>query len=241
MARAELTVLDHLSELRQRLIKVLLGFVLTFGLGLYWSPRLYGFLTSNLSQKLLVLGPNDILWIYVRLATILSISLLFPLLTYQVWAYVRPALTKQEAAALVWYLPASFVCFVAGLAFGFYLVTPALLKVLLSLGEDQFTTQLTAQNYLAFVQHTTLPLGLIFEWPVVISFLTQLGLISPSYLQNHRRYAYFGLICLAVILTPADLFSDLVMSLPLILVYEVGIMVSRMIEGKRRKKYGNTA
>lgn len=234
MSKQDLSLLDHLTELRQRLIRVLIGWVLTFALALYWASDLYLFLTRPLKQRLLVLGPSDILWIYVQLAGMMSLSLLLPLVTYQVWAYVRPALTKREARAVIWYIPAVFLCFVAGLAFGFYLVTPALLKVLLSLGEDLFITQMTAQNYLAFVQHTTLPLAVLFEWPVVVGFLTQVGLISVDFLERNRRYAYFILICLAVTLTPADLVSDVVMSLPLMLVYEFGLVIGKVIEGRRR-------
>lgn len=235
MAAEEQTILEHLTELRRRLIGVLLAFVLTFLVSLYYSPALYRFLTSNLQQKLLVLGPNDILWIYLRLASLLSLTSLIPYLTYQTWAYVRPALTLKEARALLAYIPASLACFLAGLAFGFYLVTPALLKVLLSLGEGLFLTQLTAQNYIAFVLHTTVPLAVLFEFPVLVAFLSQIGLVRVAFLVKYRRYAYFMMICLAVMLTPADLVSDLVMSLPLILIYEVGVLISHVIEKKRGK------
>lgn len=233
MVAKEERLLDHLVEFRRRLIAVLVVFGVTFLVSLYFSPAFYQFLTSNLEQKLLVLGPNDILWIYVSLASLASFSLILPFTCYQIWAYIKPALKPQEAKALLTYIPAVFICFVAGLAFGFYLIVPALFQVLMSLGEGLFITQVTAQNYLAFVLHTCLPLAILFEFPVVMAFLTGLGLISASYLQKHRRYAYFGLICLAVVLTPADLVSDLVLSLPLILIYEVGIVVSRMIEKKR--------
>lgn len=232
MTAREERVLDHLVEFRKRLIAVLLVFGLVFLVSLYFSPTFYQFLTSNLEQKLLVLGPNDILWIYVSLASLASFSLILPFICYQIWAYIKPALKAEEARTLLTYIPAVFLCFVAGLAFGFYLIVPALFGVLMSLGEGLFLTQITAQNYLAFVFHTCLPLAILFEFPVVVAFLTKLGLVNTSYLKKNRRYAYFGLICLAVVLTPADLISDLVLSLPLILIYEVGIVVSRTIEKK---------
>ncbi|MGT2895489.1 twin-arginine translocase subunit TatC [Streptococcus entericus] len=233
MITKEASILEHLTELRKRLIIVLLSFVGFFILSLYWSPELYRFVTSPLKQKLLVLGPNDILWIYVRLASLMSFSLVLPVITYQIWAYVRPGLTSREARGILTYIPAVFVCFVAGLAFGFYLVMPALFQVLLSLGDGLFITQITAQNYLSFVWHTTLPLAVLFEFPVVIAFLTHLGLVNSRLLKTYRRQAYFVMICLAVIMTPADVISDLVMSLPLLLIYEIGIIVSRRVEKKR--------
>lgn len=235
MTAKEDSILEHLTELRQRLIVTLLVFVGLFLLGLYWSSDLYRFVTSPLSQKLLVLGPNDILWIYVKLASLTSFSLLLPFITYQVWAYLRPALKPAEARYLLTYIPAIFCCFVGGLAFGFYLVTPSLFRVLLSLGDDLFITQITAQNYLTFVWHTTLPLAVLFEFPVVVAFLTNIGLVSTRWLKTYRRHAYFTMICLAVMLTPADLISDIILSLPLLLIYEIGIIVSSYIEKKREQ------
>ena len=128
-----------------------------------------------------------------------------------------------------------------GLAFGFYFVTPAILQVLLGLGENLFETQLTAQNYLTFVFQTTLPLAFIFELPVIIAFFTSIGLIGPGLLITYRRHAYFILLVLAVILTPADFISDLAMTVPLILLYEVSIAISKWIFKRKRKgeKDGN--
>ena len=113
--------------------------------------------------------------------------------------------------------------------------------MLLGLGEGLFETQLTAQNYLAFVFQTTLPLGFIFELPVIIAFLTSIGLIGPGLLVTYRRYAYFILLVLAVILTPADFISDLAMTVPLISLYELSIAISKRIIKKKMKgeKNGN--
>ena len=103
------------------------------------------------------------------------------------------------------------------------------------MGEGLFETQLTAQNYLSFVFQTTLPLALIFELPVIIAFLTSIGLIGPELLIAYRRYAYFILLVLAVILTPADFVSDLAMTAPLILLYELSIAISKHIMKRKQK------
>ena len=165
----------------------------------------------------------------------MAFSLTLPFTVYQVWSFVRPALKSEEAGAVFAYIPATFLCFILGLAFGFYFITPALLQVLLGLGENLFETQLTAQNYLAFVFQTTVPLAFIFELPVIIGFLTSIGFIEPSLLITYRRYAYFILLVLAVILTPADFVSDLAMTVPLILLYEISIALSKRIEKRKMK------
>ena len=241
MDQKELTIIEHLVEFRKRLLAVVVCFFLVFCVSLLFADQVYQFITQGFSQKLIVLGPNDILWIYLRLASLMAFSLTLPFTVYQVWSFVRPALKSEETGAIFAYIPATFLCFILGLTFGFYFITPALLQVLLGLGENLFETQLTAQNYLAFVFQTTVPLAFIFELPVIIAFLTSIGLIGPSLLIAYRRYAYFILLVLAVILTPADFISDLAMTVPLILLYEVSIAISKWIIKRKRKgeKNGN--
>lgn len=240
--KQELTIVEHLTEFRLRFIWTLSFFFISFLVSLYFSSSIYQFLTQGFSQKLLVLGPNDILWIYINLASLLAFTLTLPFLTYQVWAFVVPALEKAEARSIFWYIPAVFLCFVAGLLFGFYLVTPALLQVLLSFGEGLFDTKLTAQNYLTFLLHTCLPMAVVFEIPVLVAFLTSIGILRPQFLIQYRRHAYFGLLVLAVVITPADFTSDLAMTVPLLFIYEVSVAISKWLyhrKEKRRNGYGN--
>ena len=183
----------------------------------------------------MVLGPDDILGIYLMLAGICAFSVTLPFASYQIWAFIRPALEEREAKTVLSYVPATFILFITGLSFGFFFVTPALLNVLLSFGDNLFNIQLTANNYLTFVLHTSLPLGVIFELPVIVAFLTSLHILTPQYLIKNRRYGYFALLVLAVVVTPADFISDLTMTAPLILLYEASIIVCKYIYRKRRK------
>ena len=122
-----------------------------------------------------------------------------------------------------------------GLAFGFYLVAPALLQVLLNWSQELFETRLTVGNYLDFIFGVTLPLGFLFEMPVLVAFLTHIGLLSPKWLSAYRRYAYFVLLVLAVVLTPADFVSDLAMLVPLVGLYEMSILISHWILYRKRR------
>lgn len=241
MDTKELTIIEHLVEFRKRFIAVIACFSIVFCGALLFADQLYYYLTQSFNQKLIVLGPNDILWIYFRLVSLMSFTITLPFTVYQIWSFIKPGLKIEEARAIFAYIPASFFCFLLGLAFGFYFVTPALLQVLLGLGEGLFETQLTAQNYLDFVFQTTIPLAFIFELPVIIAFLTSIGLIGPGLLVTYRRYAYFILLVLAVILTPADFISDLAMTVPLISLYELSIAISKSIVKKKMKgeKNGN--
>ena len=230
----EQTLIEHLSEFRKRLIVTIIFFIITFLISLVFCSSIYKLLTTSFNQKLVVLGPNDILSIYLMLAGICAFSLTLPFASYQIWAFVRPALEEREAKVVLSYVPATFILFIAGLCFGFFFITPALLNVLLSFGDDLFNIQLTANSYLTFIIHTSLPLGIIFELPVIVAFLTSLHILTPQYLIKNRRYGYFILLVLAVVLTPADFISDLTMAAPLILLYEVSILVCKYIYKKRR-------
>ena len=209
MDTKELTIVEHLVEFRKRFIAVIACFSIVFCGALFFADQLYYYLTQSFNQKLIVLGPNDILWIYFRLASLMSFTITLPFTIYQIWSFIKPGLKIEEARAIFAYIPASFICFLLGLAFGFYFVTPALLQVL--------------------------------ELPVIIAFLTSIGLIGPRLLVTYRRYAYFILLVLAVILTPADFISDLAMTIPLISLYELSIVISKRIIKKKMKgeKNGN--
>ena len=128
MDQRELTIIEHLVEFRKRLLAVVVCFFLVFCVSLLFADQVYQFITQGFSQKLIVLGPNDILWIYLRLASLMAFSLTLPFTVYQVWSFVRPALKTEEEGAIFAYIPATFLCFILGLAFGFYFVTPALLN-----------------------------------------------------------------------------------------------------------------
>lgn len=234
--RKEQTTVEHLTELRKRLIMIIIFFVGCFLLSLLWAENIYKLLTISFDKKLIVLGPNDILWIYISLASISSFSLTLPYASYHIWAFISPALEKKEARMLINYIPAIFVCFILGLLFGFFIVSPAILNVLLSIGDGLFETQLTAHNYLTFVINTTVPIAILFEFPVIVAFLTSLSIITPKFLMKNRKYAYFILIVIAVVITPADFVSDLVMSIPLILIFEISVFISKYIYKKRGEK-----
>ena len=146
MDRKELTIVEHLVEFRKRLLAVVICFFLVFCVSLLFADQIYQYVTQSFQQKLIVLGPNDILWIYIRLASLMAFTITLPYTVYHIWSFIKPGLKKEEARAVFAYIPASFLCFLVGLAFGFYFVTPALLQVLLGLGEGLFETQLISRN-----------------------------------------------------------------------------------------------
>ena len=235
MSKEKQSPIDHLTELRRRVFFSVLMFVLTFALSLWWVGPIYQYVTAQFRQPLLILGPNDILEIYFGLAGLSALTLSLPFVLYQIWAFVRPALRAEEARWVLLYLPAALLCFLLGLAFGYWILSPALLEVLLGWSRDSFEIQFTAKNYLSYLMNTTLPMAVLFELPVLVAFLTEIGLLTEKFLVKYRRYAYFILLAIAVVFTPADFISDLTMALPLIVLYEISIWLSWRI-GKRKER-----
>lgn len=232
----ELNLLDHLEELRKRIIVTALAFVVFFIAGFIYVDEIYKWFVRDLDVKLMVLGPSDIMWIYFMLATVVALAGTIPVIALQIWLFVRPALRPYERKITVSYIPALFLLFVIGLAFGYFIIFPMVLNFLVSLGADMFVTNFTADRYFSFIMNMTLPFGVLFELPVVVMFLTSLGIINPFLLSKIRKYAYFVLILIAIVITPPDFMSDFVVTLPLLLLYEISINLSKFVYRKRLKK-----
>src|SRR4051794_2562186 len=234
MEDKELNLVDHLEELRKRIIISALAFIVFFIVGFIYVDDIYKWFVGN--TKLLVLGPSDIMWIYFMLATVVAVAGTIPVLAFQIWLFVRPALRPVERRITVSYVPALFFLFVIGLAFGYFIIFPMVLDFLVNIGKDMFVTNFTAERYFSFIMNMTLPFGVLFELPVVVMFLTSLGIINPFVLAKIRKYAYFVLIIIAVVITPPDFMSDFVVTLPLLLLYEISINLSKFIYRKKLKK-----
>jgi sec-independent protein translocase protein TatC len=230
----ELNLVDHLEELRKRIIISALAFVVFFIVGFIYVDDIYKWFVG--SQKLLVLGPSDIMWIYFMLATVVAVAGTIPVLALQIWMFVRPALRPVERRITLSYVPALFFLFIIGLAFGYFVIFPMVLDFLVNMGKDMFVTNFTAERYFSFIMNMTLPFGVLFELPVVVMFLTSLGIINPFVLSKIRKYAYFVLIIIAVVITPPDFMSDFVVTVPLLLLYEISINLSKFVYRKRLKK-----
>jgi sec-independent protein translocase protein TatC len=230
----ELNLVDHLEELRKRIIISALAFVVFFIVGFIYVDDIYRWFVGN--RKLLVLGPSDIMWIYFMLATVVAVAGTIPVLALQIWLFVKPALRPIERRITLSYIPALFFLFIIGLAFGYIVIFPMVLDFLVNIGKDMFVTDFTAEKYFSFIMNMTLPFGVLFELPVVVMFLTSLGIINPFVLSKIRKYAYFVLIIIAIVITPPDFMSDFVVTVPLLLLYEISINLSKFVYRKRLKK-----
>ncbi|UOY91585.1 twin-arginine translocase subunit TatC [Ectobacillus sp. JY-23] len=234
MKGQNMSTIQHLEELRKRIIFTLVVFLLFFVLAFIYVQDIYQAIVKDLPFKLALLGPGDILFVYLMIAVVVAIAATIPIAAHQIWLFVRPALTPKEQKVTLSYIPALFILFTLGIWFGYYLVFPVVLKFLVSLSEDMFTAVFTTEKYFRFLLHMTVPFGVLFELPVVITFLTSLGIINPYRLQKARKYAYFILIIISISITPPDLLSDILVTVPLLLLYEGSVYLSKFIYNRQQ-------
>ncbi|WP_079504914.1 twin-arginine translocase subunit TatC [Mesobacillus jeotgali] len=235
MEEKQMNLVDHLSELRKRLMIIVGCFMFIVMLALIYVKDIYLWLVQDLSIKLAVLGPSDILWVYLMLAAVIALAGTIPIAAHQIWLFVRPALSEKEKKITLAYIPALFLLFIAGICFGYFVIFPLVFQFLVSLSQDIFMEFFTTEKYFRFLIHMILPFGFLFELPVIIMFLTSLGVLNPYRLQKARKYSYFMLIVTAVLITPPDLLSDILVIIPLLFLYECSVLLSKMVYRRKQR------
>ena len=228
----EMHLFGHLTELRKRLIWTAVTFLVTVLLSFIFVRDIYLWLSRDFEEKLVILGPSDVVWIYLMIAGVISIAATIPMAAFQLWSFVKPALKPKEQKAAIPYIPAFFVLFVGGICFGYFVIFPMLLSFLQDMAGD-FETIYTAQKYFGFMINMTVPFGLLFEMPVIVLFLTKIGLLSPKRLVKFRKLSYFLLALIAIMITPPDIVSDILVIVPLFLLFEISVMLSRIVYRKQ--------
>ncbi|MDM8147217.1 twin-arginine translocase subunit TatC [Priestia megaterium] len=239
--KQNMSAIQHLEELRRRIIITLAFFIVFLLVAFLYVQDIYHYLVRDLPFKLALLGPTDILVVYLTIATVMAIAATLPFAASQLWLFVKPALTQKERQIALAYIPALFLLFLGGISFGYFILFPLVLKFLMSLSDDMFATFFTTEKYFRFLLHMTLPFGFLFEMPAVVMFLTSLGLINPHRLQKVRKYAYFLLIIVSIVITPPDFLSDVLVTIPLLLLYEVSIILSKIVYRKKFQVKENTS
>ncbi|MCF3941541.1 twin-arginine translocase subunit TatC [Oceanobacillus alkalisoli] len=237
MEGKEMNLVDHLSELRNRLIVTALLFIGLFIVGFIYIKDIYWFFVNDIDMELTAISPTEIIWIYFSMAGLVAIVGTIPLLTYQIWAFVKPGLLPHERKATLGYIPAVFLLFIGGLVFGYFIFVELIMPFLLSLNDGMFNIMFTVDRYFTFLFRVTIPFAVLFELPIIVMFLTSLGILTPAFMIKNRKYAYFGLIVIGVLITPPDFVLQIIVAVPLILLYEIGVQLSKVVYKRKLKKH----
>ncbi|MBA3554631.1 MAG: twin-arginine translocase subunit TatC, partial [Gemmatimonadales bacterium] len=239
----EMPFLDHLEELRSRIIRTLGAVILGFGLG-FWLVQQFQLVTLLkapiapylLDGKLIVTSPTEPVMIVFKLSFLVGLVLASPVLLWQLWAFMAPALYAREKKALVPALFVGLLLFLTGAALAYLYVVPQALRVLFSFQTEAIAPFITYDAYFGFVMQVVLALGISFELPLIIIILSWLGVVGPKELNNFRRYAAVLAFIAGAVLSPgADLMSMVMMTVPLLLLYEVGVAGSVVVHRRRNR------
>jgi sec-independent protein translocase protein TatC len=223
----EAPLVDHLGELRSRIVASLSAFGVALGLCFWQNHMLLDLLRRPIGDKqLITLGVAEPFTTTLTISAYAAIVLALPVLLYQLYAFTIPALAPEQQRAAKFLALLVPVLFIAGAAFAFLVVVPAALQFLLHFNTDQFNTQLRAKEYYSFVTMTTLAVGAVFQIPIGILALTRLGIVTPAKLRSVRRYAYVACAVLAAALPGVDPVSMLLETVPLIALYELSIVLA---------------
>ncbi len=221
-------LLEHLRELRDRMIKAIIGLVIGMTLSMPFADRAMQILISPLNQKPIALTPTDKIVQWMRVAFVSGIALAMPIILYQVIAFMLPALTRREKRYLFIFLPAGTFLFILGISFGVWVALPLSLNWLQSFGDSFAQDLYRLSEYVSFVTTLLLALGIGFQTPLVIFFIAKLKIVSYQTLKGNIRWAFLVTAILAAVLTPTpDPLNMAVVMGPLFVLYLIGVFLSR--------------
>lgn len=235
------TFTEHLAELRKRILLVLVVLVLAMFVGFWLADSLIELLRNTEPANGMewhLFSPWDSLRIYLNVSFAIGAVVTLPFALYQLWAFVKPGLRKEEQKASLMFVPASFLLALAGLAFGYFVVFPMTFYFTQYLADNLGMTETYgASQYISFMFNIMVPLAVFFELPLIVMFLTKLGILNPQVLRKFRKYAYFFLFVIAAAITPSpDLASAVLVTIPMAGLYEAGVYLSGRIYRKTGEK-----
>jgi len=236
--------LSHLEELRKRLVVCALGVGVGFGIAYIFSERLFQLLVAPLKavmpegDQLIFTNLPEMFFAYLKVAFIAGILAAAPLIFYELWMFIAPGLYQKEKKMVIPFVVSSTILFVGGALFGYFVVFPFGFKFFIGFSNETVKALPSVKQYFSFSIKLLFAFGAVFELPVIIFFLSKMGIVTPQFLRQKRKYAILMTFALGAILTPPDVITQCMMAGPLIVLYEIGILVSKV--AYKKKEEGET-
>lgn len=235
-----MTTVEHLTELRYRIL-VSIGALLTGSvIGWFLVPRVLSMLVALTGQgKLIFVTPTEAFFSFLKIAFTIGVFLSSPVVFWQAWKFVLPALFPHEREAVMRYAPAALILFVTGLLFSYFAILPIALRFLIGFATADLAPALAIGRFLSFFLGVTIPFGLVFQIPMVMLLLLHLGIVSLDFLRRIRRFVWFGSFVVGAMLTPPDVASQVLMAIPIVILYEAAIAIYTRSERVRAQAQAN--
>ncbi|RKF45530.1 twin-arginine translocase subunit TatC [Paraburkholderia fungorum] len=237
----EETFISHLVELRDRIIRAGLAVIVVFVGLVYWAPDIFRLLARPLMQnlpkdgKMIVTDVTGSFFVPMKVTMLVAFVIALPIVLYQIWAFVAPGLYQHEKKLVGPLVGSSYTLFLCGMAFAYFVVFPTIFRVMAHYNAPlgaEMTTDI--DNYLSFVLTMFLAFGVTFEVPIVVVLLVRMNVLTIKKLKEIRPYVIVGAFVISAVVTPPDVFSQLILAIPLIVLYEAGIIAARLIVGKQK-------
>jgi len=238
----EMTVISHLEELRRVLLISIISTTVLAVAGYFFADWILSSLMepiTKLGQKIYFTGVTEAIFVKIKISFFAGFLAALPIILWQIWSFVVPALKKNERLYFTLFVFISFISFLGGIAFGFFGVYRMGVIFLLQFAGPSLTPLLTIDKYISFTISFLLPFGIVFEFPLISFFLAKLELVTYAFFARNRRYAILAVVALAAIITPTpDLITCLIVSGPMYLLFELSVLVVRIVERRiaRRKE-----
>lgn len=237
----KMSLTDHLSELRKRLIRALAAVAIGFLACYYYKDWLFDIITRPLTSVLpknsylIYTGLTEAFFVYMKLAIFASIIITSPIILYQIWKFIAPGLLPKEKKLVVPFVVSSTVLFIGGVLFGYFIALPPAFEFFVSFNNKYLQAMISFSEYLSLFVTFLLGFGISFEMPVFMFFLAKLGIVNARMLSQKRRYAILVIFVTAAVLTPSpDALSQILMAIPLLFLYEVSIFIVKYVEKKKK-------
>lgn len=229
---------EHLTELRDRLVRSFIAVGVGFVIAYCFKEKLFDYLTAPLIEamgpgnKMVFTGLPEAFFTYLKVSLLAGIILAVPFLFYEFWMFVSPGLYRQEKKFLVPVVILSVVFFVIGTSFGYFIVFPYGFQFFLGFASETIQALPSMKEYLGFASKMLLAFGFIFELPLIITFMSRMGLVSVAFLRKNRKYAVLIFFTVAALITPPDVVTQILMAVPLMILYEISIVGAKLFQKK---------
>lgn len=242
--KKEMTLSHHLGELRRRVIFSLVVLALMMAVGMYLAVPAFEYLKSIPPADTLqwyAFSPSEGLRIYLQFSFLFALVITLPFTLFQLWSYVKPGLRPEEQKATLRFIPMGVLLLLAGLAFSYFIIFPLAIRFTMELNARMNLEELFGVlQYFSFMFNILIPVSLLFELPTVILFLTMLRIVNPSVLRKFRKPAYFIMVVLSTLIAPPDVVSNVLIVLPLVLLYEFSITLSGAVYRRQQRLDGQS-